>query len=225
MEITEAILSRTSIRAYKPDPIPKEVLKELLEISIHAPSGENNQPWEFAIVGGKVMDKLKQVLSQKRAAGVPTSLDIGAPNRTGKYLERARENGRQLFGVLGITREDKESREQWRLYGTRFFDAPNSIIIYIDRALGTTAILDIGIIIQTIMLAAQSYGLGTCAQYQVVAYPREMGRILNIPESKLIVCGLSIGYPEMEVPQNKFRSLREPLEALAVWHGFDDSSS
>jgi nitroreductase len=75
------------------------------------------------------------------------------------------------------------------------------------------------------MLAAQSYGLGTCAQYQVVAYPEELRKILNIPESKLIICGLSIGYPEMEVPQNKFRSLREPLEALAVWHGFDNSSS
>ena len=221
MELIEAILSRYSVRAYKPAPVPKEILQELLKICIRAPSWNNTQPWEFAIVGGKVMDELKQALSQKVAAETPPDSDIPAPTFTGRYLERGRENARELFGVLGIVREDREKRRQWRLAGSRLYDAPNAIILYIDKSLTTWSIMDAGIVMQTIMLAAQNYGLGTCPQYQAVMYPEELRRILNIPESKLIVCGLAIGYPDTNAPPNRFRSARDPLEAFVTWYGID----
>ncbi len=221
MKLIEAITSRKSIRAYKPTPVPKVMLAELLESCLRAPSWANTQPWEFAVVGGKVMDELKLALVQKAEADTPANPDIPAPAFDGRYLERIRENGRQLYGVLGIAREDKEKRRQWSLTGSRFFGAPNAIIVYIDRTLGAWSILDAGIVMQTIMLAAQSYGLGTCALYRSVIYPEELRRILNIPESKLIVCGLSIGYPDMDAPQNNFRSTRDPLETSVTWHGFN----
>ncbi len=219
MDLIEAIRSRKSIRAYKPDPIPRKILAELLETSIRAPSWGNTQPWEFAVIGGKVMEELKQALVQKAEEDTPENSDIPPPTFAGRYLERRRENGRQLFEVLGIDRADREKRRQWYLTGINFFGAPNAIIIYIDKSLGTWSILDTGIVMQTIMLAAWSYGLGTCALYRAVMYPDELRRILNIPESKLIVCGLTIGYPDMDAPQNRFRSTRDPLDTFVTWHG------
>jgi len=221
VELIEAITSRKSIRAYKPTPVPKAILAELLESCIRAPSFANTQPWEFAVVGGKVMDELRLALGQKAEADTPSNPDIAAPTFDGRYLERMRENGRQLYGALGIAREDRERRRQWSITGSRFFSAPNAIIVYIDKTLGAWSILDVGIVMQTIMLAAQSYGLGTCALYRAVIYPEEVRRILNIPESKLFVCGLAIGYPDMDAPQNNYRSTRDPLESVVTWHGFD----
>jgi len=225
VELIEAITSRKSIRAYKSTPVPKAILAELLESCIRAPSWANTQPWEFAVVGGKVMDELKRALVQKAEADTPANPDIPAPTFADRYLERRRENGRRLFDALGIAREDSEKRHQWYLTGSRFFDAPNAIIVYIDKALGAWSILDVGIIMQTIMLAAQSYGLGTCALYRAVIYPEELRRVLNIPESKLIVCGLAIGYPDTDAPQNKFWTTRDPLESFVTWHGFDGDNT
>ena len=225
MELMKAITSRKSIRAYKPTPVPKAILAQLLGNCLRAPSFGNTQPWEFAIAGGKVMNELKQTLVQKAEADAPANPGIPTPNFAGRLLARRRENGKQLFGVLGIAREDREKRHQWYLIGSMFFNAPNAIIIYIDKTLGAWSILDAGIILQTIMLAAQNYGLGTCALYQTVIYPEELRRILNIPESKLIVCGLAIGYPDTDALQNKFWSTRDPLESFVTWRGFDGDST
>ena len=225
MDLIEAIRFRKSIRAYKPDPVPKKILAELLETCIRAPSFGNTQPWEFAVVGGKVMDELKRALVQKAEEDTPANPDIPTPTFTDRCLERRRKNGRQLFEVLEIAREDREKRRQWYLTGSRFFGAPSAIIIYIDKSLGAWSILDAGIVLQTIMLAAQNYGLGTCAQYRAVIYPQELRRLLNIPESKLIVCGLAIGYPDMEAPQNRFWSTRDPLDTFVTWHGIDEGNT
>lgn len=223
MDLVEAIRCRKSIRAYKPVPVPNKILSELLDTCIRAPSFANTQPWEFAIIGGKVLDELKRALVHKAEEDAPRDPDIPDPTFAGRYLERRRENGRQLFEVLGIAREDREKRHQWSLTGSRFFDAPNAIIIYIDKSLGAWSILDVGIVMQTIMLAAQNYGLGTCAQYRAVIYPEELRRVLNIPESKLIVCGLAIGYPDMDAPQNWFQSTRDPLDAFVTCHGINEN--
>jgi nitroreductase len=225
MDLNEAIRFRKSIRAYKSDPVPKKILAELLETCLRAPSWGNTQPWEFAVVGGKVMDELKRALVQKAEEDMPENPDIPAPAFADRYLERRKENGRQLFEVLGIAREDREKRRQWYLTGINFFGAPNAIIIYIDKSLGAWSILDTGIVMQTIMLAAPSYGLGTCALYRGIVYPDELRRILKIPESKLIVCALTIGYPDMDAPQNRFWSTRDPLNEFVTWHGIEEDNT
>ena len=137
------------------------------------------------------------------------------------YRERARGLGRGLFQILGIEREDREARTQWYLKMMRFFDAPNGIIIYVDRELGPWALVDVGIMLQTIMLAALSYGLGTCTEALVAQYPELLRDILDIPESKQIICGIAIGYPDTDDPITEFRSEREPIESLVTWHGID----
>jgi len=225
MEVTEAVLSRQSIRAYKPDPVPREILNELLAVSIHAPSAENFQPWEFVVVGGAVMEALRQGIARQRLERVPPHLEVldnGAIHLHDKYRARAKANDRRLFAALGIDRDDKERKREWFLRGMRLFEAPNAIIVCTEKPLGAFVMLDIGIVMQTIMLTAHSYGLGTCAQYQAAMYPDEVRRILGIPESKLVVCGLSIGYPDMAARPNQFRSEREPLASLVTWSGFDE---
>jgi len=220
MDVIEAIKSRYSVRAYKPDPVPREILNELMEVALQAPSWANSQTWEFAIAGGEVMQQLKQCLAAKALAEDERYPDIPRPEWPSLYLDRSRENGRRLYELLGIAREDKEKQLQWFIDMYRFFDAPNAIIIYIDREISMWAFVNIGLIAQTISLAALSYGLGTVMLAAGVSYPDEVRRILNIPESKQLVIGMAIGYPDPEAKANSFRSNRVSLNTVATWHGF-----
>jgi len=128
----------------------------------------------------------------------------------------------QLFKLMNIAREDKEKRVEWLERGFRFFDAPAAIIIMIDRVLKEMQpYLDIGSVMQTICLAAMNYNLGTCIEDQAIQYPDEVRRILGIPESKLMVISVAIGYPNRDFPANKVQSKREPIENITGWYGFD----
>lgn len=222
MSVIEAIKARKSIRAYKPDPVPKQLLHQLLETCIWAPSWRNTQPWEFAIIGGKVMAKLKEALLHKMVAGIESNPDIPSPTFPDTYRERTRSLMKGQYDALGIARDDKERRQRWYRTIIQFLGAPNGIIIYIDKSLGTWSILDVGIMLQTIALAAVGYSLGTCIEADVVRYPDVLRDLLHIPESKLIVCGMAIGHPDMDAPVNRFPRGREPLEPLVTWHGFED---
>jgi len=220
MDVIEAIKARHSVRAYKPEPVPKEVLAELMEAALRAPSWANTQTWEFAIVGGDIMQELKQSLGDKASAQDERYPDIPRPEWPSPYRERGRENGIRLYQLLGITREDTERQLQWFVDMYRFFDAPNGIIVYTDRELSVWALLNVGLIAQTIALGALNYGLGTTIMAASVSYPDEIRRMLNIPESKQLVIAMAIGYPAPEAEVNRFRSNREPLEAMVTWHGF-----
>ncbi|MDP2953525.1 MAG: nitroreductase [Chloroflexota bacterium] len=218
----EAIKGRRTIRAYLPRPVPKEALQEVLEVARYSPSWANTQPWEFAVFGGEVMETIREALENMAAAQTPPNPDIPAPLFTDKLRQRSRENGLLLYRSLGITREDVEKRRRYELLGTRLFEAPNGIVIYMDRSLGPWSVLDIGLVLQSIMIAAHSYGLGTSALYNLIRYPEVLRTYLDIPESKKIVCGLAIGYPDEAAPQNLYERPRAPLEELATWHGFPD---
>lgn len=221
MDLMEAIATRRSVRAYKQDPVPQEVLLKIMEASLRTPSWANAQPWEFAIVGGRVMEELKEALARKATSGETPNPDIPWPTFPDPYRDRMRHSGRSLFQELGIARDDAEKRFQWLVSMIRFFDAPNGIILYMDRSLSQYLLLDMGMILQTIILAAWSYGLGTCPEVAVVQYPDVLRQLLKIPQSKLIVLGLAIGYPDTENAAALFRSEREPLETFITWHGFD----
>ncbi|MDY6911613.1 MAG: nitroreductase [Chloroflexota bacterium] len=221
MEIVESITTRKSIRVYKPDPVPKGILHEIIEISVRAPSFENSQPWEFIIVGGEVMAEVKRSLVQKVVAREPGAAHLPIAQLPDKFWDRARENTGRLFELLGIPRDDKEKRNQWLQYQVKSFDAPNAIFVCIERDLSSWALVDVGVIIQTIMMAAINYGLGTCVQATTVMYPEVLKEMFKIPETKLIVCGIAIGYPDMNAPANQFESKRVPLESVVEWHGFE----
>jgi len=220
MDVIDAIKARYTVRTYKPEPVPKEVLTKLMEAALRAPSWANTQTWEFAIVGGEVMRELKQNLAAKASAQEERYPDIPRPQWPSPYRERRRENGVRLYQILGISRDNIERQLQWYVDMYRFFDAPNGIIVYTERELSVWALVNVGLVVQTIALAALDYGLGTTILAASVSYPDEVRRILKIPESKQLVIAMAIGYPAPEAEVNRFRSSREPLEAMVTWHGF-----
>jgi nitroreductase len=230
MNILEAIRGRRAIRSFKSTPVPKKILEEVLEYGRWAPSGSNTQPWEFAVLGGNVMDKAKTLLSEKVKAEWDTERltyktytpDIPFPAFPEPYRKRSTELRKLIDshqfppGTPGID----EKRVAYLLYGARFYGAPNALIVYTERSICPKAILDIGLLSQTIALTALAYDLGTCLMTTPVAWPEIIRGLLNIPDSKLLGLAIAIGYPEAEAKVNNFERTREPLEVFTHWYGF-----
>ncbi len=222
MDILEAIQSRKSIRGFKPDPVPEEILKEIIKIGTRAPSGLNTQPWEIAVVTGKALDNINNGNVEKLVSGAPSTREIPSKPYEGKYRQRQIELTIKLFEAMNIAREDKEKRAEWQKKGYRFFDAPAAIILSVDKSLNELpAQFNLGLIVQTICLAALHFGLGTCIEYQSITYPEVVRKFTSIPESKRISVGIAIGYPDWDFPTNKTVSKREPLDDVVTWYGFD----
>lgn len=221
MEVMTAISGRRSVRAFTHEPVPKDVLQSIMEAALKAPSWENTQPWEFAVVGGEAMDRLRAAIMEKVRAGDKPKVEIPWPHFEGRHMESARTSGKRLFRELGITRDDTEAIMKWRLSMPQFFGAPNGVIVYMESSLNEWSILDIGLALQNLMLAAWNYGVGTCALSAAVVYPDVLRRVLNIPESKRIILGLAVGYPDFSSKGATFRANREPMETLVTWQGFD----
>lgn len=219
MDVIEAMKARYSVRGFKPKPVSKEIITRILQAAVRAPSWGNLQTWEFAVVGGEVMKKLKLILTEKASVSDERYPDIPQPQWPSLYMERRRENGLRLYQHMGISREDKERQLQWFVDMYRFFDAPNSIIVYTERGLSEWALLNIGLVIQNIALGALNYGLGTTILAAGMSYPNEVRHLLHIPESKQLVVAIAIGYPDEEALANKFRSHRVPLDEVVTWHG------
>ena len=220
MEVIEAIESRRSIRAYKPIPVPKETLTQILQVATRAPSYENAQPWGFTILGGMILNNLREALQQQSLAGTSPHPDF--PLETLGRIHRIRyiELAKSLFQLMGIAREDKEKRMQWLLKMVGFFDAPNAIIVTADAEFsGHYSMFCLGTVSQNIALAALDFGLGTCLDVASIVYPEVIRRVAGIPQSKKVAIGIAIGYPDWDFPANELRSTREPLESVATWCG------
>ena len=219
MDIIEAINSRCSVRGFKPDPVPKNVLEELLTVSQRSPSWANTQTWEFAVVGGEVMNDLRKTLADRAFAQDDRNADIPYPEWTGHYKDRRSLNGHRLYDLLGIKRDDMEAQLNWFVSMYRFFDAPNAIYIYTEKGVSNWTIFNCGLVTQTISLAALNYGLGSIMLAAGISYPDTVRKKLNIPESKQIVIAIAIGYPDNTAAVNKFRTERVPLSEICTWHG------
>ena len=230
MEIIEAIRSRRSIRSFKSKPIPKVVLKELLDTCRWAPSGSNLQPWEFAILGGTVLEELKARLVKKAESEWDNSClkyrniypDIPMVELPEPYLQRTIKLRAHIdtHQFPPGTKMVDVKRAVYRLYGARFYGAPNALIIYIEKALCPKYLFDIGVIAQTICLAAANYGLGTCIMGMVVYWPDIIRELIKITQSKAIVLGIAIGYPDTKAPVNTFKRTRETTNTFTQWYGF-----
>lgn len=223
MNIIEAIKTRKSIRGYKPDPVPKEILKEILEIAVMAPSAMNTQPWEFFVLGGAVLDRLRKNNAENLKAGIIPEGEhsVVGWSKDSVYRKRQVELAVSLFKLMDIQREDNQKRAEWMERGFRFFDAPAAVIVVTDRSLAReTPLVDIGIVTQNICLTALHYGLGTCIEDQGCLYPETLRKIADIPESKRIIIGIAIGYPDFEFPANRIKTTRVPVDENTIWRGF-----
>lgn len=219
MELMEAILARRSIRAFRPEPVSREVLSKVLELGTRAVSANNSQPWQFAVVTGEMLERLKEHNLKALAEGSPP--DRQEATYPEPYLRRGKEIGKQLFAAMGIGREDRERRNWWTERGYRFFDAPALILVYMDECLEETAAwFDLGCVTQNICQAALVYGLGTCVEEQAVTFQKGLQSLLGLPDSAKLAYGIAIGYPDWDFPANQVVSLREPVDDITRWYGF-----
>ena len=220
MDVIQAIRQRKSIRGYKPDPVPRDILMDVLNLAIHAPSALNIQPWKMAVITGEVLDGIKRSNVEMLASGMIPNPDILIGPFKDVFRQRQVDLAIQIFKLMGIAREDSGKRVQWMQRGFRFFDAPAAIILSLDKSLGESCLFDIGTICQTICLAALSYGLGTCIEDQGIMFPEVVRKFAHIPESERIIIGIAIGYPDWDFPANKLETKREPVENIVDWYGF-----
>ena len=223
MDIVEAVRIRKSIRNFKPDPVPKKTIEEILETAIRAPSAENAQPWEFTVVTGEVLDRIRQANIEKVNSGAPIHPDLvseGWPSGS-VYRRRQIEIAKQIFQLMEIAREDIKKRDRWMERGFYYFNAPAAIIISKDRSLPyPRPLFDIGALTQNICLVALNYDLGTCIANQGITFPDVLYEFTDIPESRRIVIAVAIGYPDWNFPANKVESTREAVGNITTWCGF-----
>jgi nitroreductase len=218
MEVKEAVLARRSVRAFSPDPVPKKVLENILEQALRAPSWGNTQPWKFTIVGGQTLDKIKEEYLQSYKQGVPINPDFPFQLTFNEpQTVRYKGLGKSLFQALGIGREEFEKREAYVQDMTRFFGAPYLVYLHFDQGFNPYALMDGGIILQTIALLAVEQGLGTCILTRSVSYPEVVRRQTGIPSDQALIMGLGIGFPLQGHPANLFRSQRGKPEEFITW--------
>ncbi len=222
MDLVQGLKERKSIRAFKPDPVPRNLIEEILDTARWSPSWGNTQPWELAVVGGEMVKRLTEAFVAAYEEKIAPNPDIPMPetwpdaNKT-RYMACAAG----LFGTMGIGRDDRAGRLGHMINMTRGFGAPAIIYVLFDRNLNLPyAMLDMGSIIHAICLAAHHRGLGTCIEAQLALYPDIIRRHLKLPEGRQIVVGLALGYPDLNAPVNAFRTERESLDTFVSWTGY-----
>ncbi len=224
--VDAAITSRRSVRAFLPDPVPRATLEHLLEVASRAPSGTNTQPWRVYVLQGASRDALvEQVCAAHEAlyadpslaAQYPEAYDYYPEKWISPYIDRRRENGWGLYGLLGITKGDKDRMHAQHQRNFRFFDAPVGLVFTVDRALGRGALLDYGAFLQNLMVAARGHGLDTCPQAAWNGFARIVLPHVGAGEHEMLVCCMSLGYADPAHVVNRFRTPREPVAAFTRW--------
>ena len=215
--VEEAISSRRSIRAFLPTPVPQQTIENILDTAARAPSGTNIQPWKTYVLTGDSLAGLSgailKVYNDPELAKDHTEEYAYYPREwVSPYIERRRKIGWDLYGLLGITRDDKQKMHHQHGRNYCFFDAPVGLMFTIDRVLEQGSWLDYGMFLQNIMIAARGNGLDTCPQAAFTPFHRVISEYLNIPETQSVVCGMSLGYADPNAVENSLTTEREPLD-------------
>ncbi|MEH1887763.1 nitroreductase [Nostoc sp.] len=210
-DLDQTIKDRHSTRKFLSKPVPRILLDEALALAQLAPSNSNTQPWRIVFAEGTRRDQLKKALL-KQAQHFDESQLPKIAQLPEAFQHYRQELGEQVYGAMGIAREDTASRERAVLRNYEFFDAPIVGIVCMHRELGDADALSVGIYLQTLMLSLTARGLGTCAQVSLAAYPEIIRSELNIPPELSILCGLAVGYTDPDFPPNHLHINRDPVE-------------
>jgi nitroreductase len=224
MQFDDVILGRRSIRGYKPDPVPRALIEEIIRLAMRAPSSMNTQPWHFHVITGAPLDRIRAGNTERTLAGVPQSREF----RTGEAFagpHRDRQVGvaKQLFAAMGIARNDVAQRQDWVLRGFRQFDAPVCVIVTYDRALSGSddTPFDCGAVATTLVNAAWSRGLGTVINSQGIMQSPVVREHAGIPDDQVIMKSIALGWPDERFAANAVVSDRRSVADAAVFVGFE----
>ncbi|MFO1014359.1 MAG: nitroreductase [Caulobacteraceae bacterium] len=225
MQYDDVVKGRRSIRGYLPKPVPKALIKEILEIAMRAPSSMNTQPWNFYVISGEPLDRIRKGNTERNIAGVPQSREFRTGRAfEGKHRERQIGVAKQLFGAMGIERDDKAGRQDWVLRGFRQFDAPVCIIVTFDKELQDSddSCFDCGAVATALVNAAWSRGLGAVINSQGIMQSPVVREHAGIADDQVIMKSIALGWPDETFPANAVVSERKPVDEAAVFVGFDD---
>jgi len=218
MEAIECIKTRMSIRKFKPEPVPKDMLLDVVRTAQRSPSYKNGQPWEVAIVSGTKKEALSERLVELINAGMSTSPDMPEPTAWSPAVEaRMGAHMDKRARIFGVDLSDPELIKKSKIANSRFYGAPHGIFLYQDGGLPTWSIFDMGLFAQSLMLAAHARGLGTVPQAFLIDHSSAIKEFLGLPASKRLILGMSIGYPDIEGGARDYESDRAGLDEICRW--------
>jgi nitroreductase len=219
MNIIDAIRNRASVRAFTDRSVSKDTINQILDTARWAPSGANIQPWQVVVISGDTKREIGDALVEAGSSGQVSNPDYKyyAKRIAEPYRSRQKTCGAALYEALGISRDDKEARRDQWLKNYHGFGAPVELLFFVDSVLEKGSWVDMGMFIQNVMLAARGHGLETCPQASMAEFPDIVRDILKLPDSLSLVCGVAIGYPDVDDPVNRYRTERESVEAFTKW--------
>ncbi len=219
--VTDAVLSRRSIRAFQDKPVPLDLIRQIMDTARWAPSGCNFQPWEGAILTGEPLRQLQAKL-QASAPQDPKEYSWSDPEVLPECLARLQQVGADMYTALQVERADKAGRADFMARNVISFDAPAVLMVYFPRVMGSPQWSDVGMWLQTIMLLLREHGLDSCPQEFLSMYSKVIKDFLGVSdESHIFFCGIAIGYQDEEDPVNHFDRKREPLDSKIKFLGFE----
>lgn len=226
MTVDEAIRTRMSVRAFTSQPVATEVIREILDLASRAPSGTNTQPWRVYVLRGASRDSLvHKVCAAHDALRADPALateyreeyDYYPEKWVSPYIDRRRENGWGLYGLLGIGKGDKDQMHAQHQRNFRFFDAPVGLMFTVDRVMGRGSLVDYGMFLQNLMLAARARGLHTCPQAAWNGFAKIILPHIGAGPEEMLVCGMALGYADTSAIVNTFHTPRIPVEDYTRW--------
>ncbi|MDP2448453.1 MAG: nitroreductase [Polaromonas sp.] len=215
-----------SVRAFLPKAVPREMLEQLLAIASRAPSGTNTQPWKVYVLQGGSRDSLVGKVcaahdairaNPELAAQYKEEYDYYPEKWVSPYIDRRRENGWGLYGLLGIGKGDKDKMHVQHQRNYRFFDAPVGLMFTLDRVMGRGSLVDYGMFMQNIMVAARGHGLHTCPQAAWNGFAKIILPHIGAGDDEMLVCGMALGYADESALVNTFRTPRVGVQAFTTW--------
>ncbi len=220
--VDQAIKTRRSVRAFLPTPIPRALIEEVLEVARRAPSGTNIQPWKVYVMTGAFKDEFsRKILATHDEPGFTTrhqrEYHYYPEVWKSPYIDRRRKIGWDMYGLLGIGRDDKAAMRRQARRNFVFFDAPVGMIFTMDRTMERGSLLDYGMFLENIMIAARARGLDTCPQAAFQEFHRVVAEHLAMPENETLVCAMSLGYADPNDVVNKLETEREAVPGFTVF--------
>ncbi len=218
MSLEESLLTRRSVRGFLDKPVPKEILDKVFQIAQHTPSNCNIQPWIALVASGAARDRIRKRLIEGVTTGVPSDPDFEYPGKfEGEYRRRQVECAVAMYQKMGIERDDSAGRARAMLRNFELFDAPHVAFIGMHKDFGASVAIDVGMFVQSLMLAMNAYGISSCAQGSMRYYPKMVREEFPGNENTRILCGMSFGYEDTEIPANATRTTRDEITACVTF--------